>query len=121
MRFTFSLLAAVAFAQDTTLVEGDGVPAEDTQEQPQADAAVDTWTSTLVWEEGTGVIDWEKDKNWNKKFSDGDQAIVGVPTTLTAGPDAEGNDQMTVVMEGGWPIEWADANNSKSKAISASL
>lgn len=119
MKFAYALIAAVAFAQDDA-------PAPDAQpqEQPQAppqEQVVDSWTSDVVWEADTGVTDWEKASNWAKKFTEADQTVAGIPTTLTAAPDADGVVSLTVDMEGSWPIAWADANNSKSKAISGCM
>lgn len=47
--------------------------------------------------------------------------MPGIPTTVTAAPDADGVLSMTVDMEASWPISWSDANNTKSKAISGCL
>jgi len=114
MKLIYAFLAAVAFADDHM---GDDTDAAAADAEPEV---IDSWTSTLVWEEGTGA-DWEKHKNWGKKFDSMDAKMLGLPTTLTAEPDADGVLSMTVMTEGYWPIEWKDENKDEYKDIKGCL
>ena len=112
MKFAYALIAAIAYADghegteetavDTGVDAGAGTDAgagaEDT-------GVVDTWTSAVTWEPETGAT-WEKASNWSKKYSEGEATVTGIPTTLTAGPDATGENQLTIDMEGSWAITW---------------
>ena len=92
MKFAYALIAAIAYADGT---EGTEETAVDTVVDAGADAGtddtgvVDTWTSAVTWDPETGA-DWEKASNWSKKFTEGEATVTGIPTTLTAGPDATG-------------------------------
>ena len=108
MKFAYALIAAIAYADGH---EGTEETAVDTGADAGADAgaedtgAVDTWTSAVTWDPETGA-DWEKASNWSKKFTEGEATVTGIPTTLTAGPDATGENQLTIDMEGSWAITW---------------
>ena len=107
MKFAYALIAAIAYADghEGTEVTGVDTGAEEGTEAGDLAVAVDTWTSAVTWDPETGA-DWEKASNWSKKFSEGEATVTGIPTTLTAGPDATGENQLTIDMEGSWAITW---------------
>ena len=108
MKFAYALIAAIAYADGH---EGTEETAVDTGADAGADAgaedtgAVDTWTSAVTWDPETAAT-WEKASSWSKKFTEGEATVTGIPTTLTAGPDATGENQLTIDMEGSWAITW---------------
>ena len=78
------------------------------------------WEATLVWDSSTGT-NFEPTSSWNKKFKEATQDPVGLPTTVSAVADSEGNSTFTIKTTAGWPIQWDDKSINDSKAISGNM